>query len=275
MLQLQVEPINVCNADCVFCPYGEMKRAKGKMSMELYKKIIDDAANLPLINHLTLTGLGETLLDPHIVERVTYARQKMMPGVLIDLYTNGSNLTNEKAEALAKAGLGVLYVSLNAVNADARRQIMRLNDFDKVKKYTRDAINIMEPLGTKVRVKTIVSKDLMQGEELEEFIKEWDGRHEDGGHAFCHLEGNWAGSMYDVRVHQNSACSRALKEIMVLSDGRVSLCCFDGEGQVILGDLNKQTIQEVYNSEKAFGIRKAHYDGRRGEIPICANCTGI
>ena len=59
-----------------------MKRPKGTMSMELFTKIIDEATTLPLIDHITFTGLGETLLDKHLIARIRYTRQKM-PAVLI------------------------------------------------------------------------------------------------------------------------------------------------------------------------------------------------
>jgi hypothetical protein len=62
---------------------------------------------------------------------------------------------------------------------------------------------------------------------------------------------------------------------MVLWDGRVSLCCFDAEGAVILGDLKTQTLREVFGGDKAVGIRLAHVEGRRQELPLCNTCTAI
>ena len=78
-----------------------------------------------------------------------------------------------------------------------------------------------------------------------------------------------------MRVVPTQSCARAFGQIMVLWDGRVSLCCFDGEGDEILGDLKTQTIREVYNAGRALEIRTAHAEGRRGEIPLCRNCTSI
>jgi hypothetical protein len=271
-MQLQIEPINVCNADCVFCPYGQMKRLKGTMPMDLFSKIIDEAATISRIDHYTLTGLGETLLDPHLVDRIWYIRSKNKTA-LVDIYTNGSSLTEQKAVALRDAGLSVLYVSLNAVRAEQRKQIMRLNDFDRVVRALDAAISIASPM--KVIVKAVIAKDLMESGDTDEFIERWGGKSDEGGNAFIHLEGNWAGAMYPMRVKPTKACNRALDEIMVMQDGRVSLCCFDGEGDVVLGDLKHQTIREVFAGEKAVGIRQAHVEGRRGELQLCGTCTAI
>ena len=249
------------------------------MKMPLFQKIIDEAATIPHINHITLTGLGETLLDPLLVQRVEYVRKQCAPGLFFDIYTNGSFLTHEKSEALLDAGLSVIYVSLNGINSYQRREIMKVDDFDRVERYTRHAIDYAHKLGRgqRVIVKTIVSKDLMEPGDAEDFSNKWGGAHDKGGHAYLHLEGNWAGAMWPMRVKPQQACGRALQEIMVLWDGRVSLCCFDGEGEVIFGDLNTQTIRQIYNDEngKAFMYRTAHVEGKRGELPLCATCTAI
>lgn len=242
------------------------------MKMELFKSLIDQATDIPLIDHITITGLGEPFLDKHLVERLQYVRKKM-PGVLLDVYTNGGYLTEDNIKAVRDAGLSVLYVSLNAANARKRREVMKLHDFDKVREMCHKAIEMRGDM--KIVVKAVMAKDLMEHDELEEFMREWGGSHDNGGHAFVHFEGNWAGAMYPVRTTPVTACVRALGEIMVLWDGRVSLCCFDGEGEVILGDLNKQTIKEVFNGPVATGIRQAHMEGRRSELKLCSTCTAI
>lgn len=273
-MQLQLETIAHCNAACVFCPYPTMTRRKGAMSMRLFTKIIDEAITHPRIDHYTLTGLGEPLVDPEIANRVRYIRD-LMPGVVIDLYTNGSLLHEQMVEDLIFAGTSVIYVSLNAVRASQREQAMGLHDFDKVVAYIDRALELVKGTRTRVVVKAIQEKDLLEHGDAEDFLARWGGPTAQGGNAFLHLEGNWAGAMYPVRVNPTSACSRALNEIMVMWDGRVSLCCFDGEGQVVFGDLNKQTIKEVFESERAQEYRRAHVEGRRGELPLCDNCTAI
>lgn len=273
VIQLQIETINICNAKCVFCPYTSMERAKGTMSLDLFKKITDEAKDIPIIDHFTLTGLGETLLDKHLFERLRYVR-KQMPGILLDLYTNGTYLSEEKIQQMIDAGLSVLYISLNAANPEKRKEVMKLNDFEHVRKMSHRAIEMAEGK-MKVYVKAVGSKDLMEHDDSTMFLEEWNGAYQEGGNAFIHLEGNWGGAMYPMRTTPTKPCARALNQFMVLWDGRVSLCCFDGEGDVVLGDLNKQTIREIYNGQPALGIREAHIEGRRGELKLCATCTDI
>lgn len=288
-IQVQIETTNVCQADCCFCPYSVMQRPKGTMSLALSKKILDEAATIPVVELVTFTGLGETLLDRYLVERVRYARHVLPAGVKIDLYTNGNLLRPHTTDALIEAGLDVLYVSLNATSAEKRQEIMKLNDFDQVVGYTKYAIDAFEQraqaegLGDvrhrtrrRVLVKGIASKDLMEVGEHEQFQQAWGGDWDKGGAAYLHLEGNWAGSVgQKMRTQPRAACHRALSQIMILWDGRVSLCCFDAEGAVILGDTNTQTLREIYAGPKALGIREAHVEGRRSELELCRTCTAI
>lgn len=276
-LQLQLETVAICNAACVFCPYPTMERQRGTMSMELYRKIIDDARSVPAFSDVTLTGLGEPLLDKHLIERIRYAREKMPLGVTITVYTNGTYLTEKMAHNLCDAGITRLYVSLNALDGRRRKAIMKLDDYDQVEAQIKRAIEIFAEKGKdqRVIVKAIVSKDLMESGDPDRFIEKWGGFWNEGGNAFIHMEGNWAGAMYPMRVTPELCCHRAIGEIMVLWDGRVSICCFDGEGKEILGDLSKQTIREMYNGERAWKFRNAHATGGRGQLPLCKDCTAI
>ena len=243
------------------------------MKMDLFRKIVDEATDIPRIDSVCLTGLGETLLDPQLLERVRYIRQRM-PAVRIDLYTNGTFLRAPLIDQLMDAGISVLYISLNAVSADKRERIMGLTDFDVVVKQIDYAIAAAEGRA-KVFVKAVGEKDLIEKEEVEAFLARWGGSYLEGGHAFVHLEGNWAGKTWPVRLVSNTACDRAIDQIMVLWDGRVTGCCHMGEGEIIFGDLTTQTMREVYNSDPYVQFRLDHMEGRRKDIPTCAYCTSI
>ena len=64
------ETINVCNADCVFCPYGKQTRPRGVMSMELFHKVLTDYEAMGG-GYLSLTPVvGDFLLDRELKGRV-------------------------------------------------------------------------------------------------------------------------------------------------------------------------------------------------------------
>jgi MoaA/NifB/PqqE/SkfB family radical SAM enzyme len=102
---LNLEVTLRCNLRCDFCNYG--RRNGPEERLEDYTPIIRRLNPL----HLTITG-GEPLLRKDL-ERVIQQIRKKTSFVYINLITNGSLLTPERALALWRAGLNQLSVSLD------------------------------------------------------------------------------------------------------------------------------------------------------------------
>lgn len=83
-----IELGNVCNLHCVMCPreyqYGK-DMDKGFMPVDKAKSIIDEL--IPYLDSIGLTGLGETLLYPDLLEVVQYIKHRK-PSVVITISTN-------------------------------------------------------------------------------------------------------------------------------------------------------------------------------------------
>src|ERR671938_83695 len=99
---VQIESTNICNAKCVFCPRDEMHRRQGVMSFDLFRKIVDECAELG-ITHVRVHNYGEPFLDRHLTEKVRYAKQKGIKEV--GMISNGSLITENVARAMIDAGL--------------------------------------------------------------------------------------------------------------------------------------------------------------------------
>jgi molybdenum cofactor biosynthesis enzyme MoaA len=249
-----------------------MVRPQGIMDWALFTKIADEAAGIESLSQITLTGLGEPLMDPKLLDRLRYLRQAN-PGIELSLVTNGSYLTTDIIDEMVRLRVQ-LAISLNAMTAQRRFEIMGLRDFDHVVTMCDYALKVGKGV-MGVGICAVPSKDLMEAGESARFTERWGGQYGVGdGASLLHLETNWGGTMFPCRTPMTECCERALYFIHVLWDGLVSLCCQDAEGQVILGDLKTQTLREVFAGDVAADIRRAHVDGRRASLPLCATCTG-
>jgi radical SAM protein with 4Fe4S-binding SPASM domain len=56
-------------------------------------------------------------------------------------------------------------------------------------------------------------------------------------------------------------------------NGDVVLCCDDWNHSTILGNLKKQTIEEIWKGNKLKEIREAHKKGEFYKVPLCAGCN--
>jgi len=94
-IRLWIEPTDHCNLSCVMCPNKDLpKEKKGFMDLNLFQKIIDEAAAFAFDAHLL--HRGESLLHPRFFEMARYANDK---GVRTKLHTNATVLDEKKSPA--------------------------------------------------------------------------------------------------------------------------------------------------------------------------------
>jgi hypothetical protein len=260
---VQIESTNLCNAKCVFCPRDLMERQQGIMDMALFRKIVDEAAALR-IPCVRLHNYGESFIDRQIVEKIRYAKTQGIREV--GLISNGSLVNEATARAIVDAGLDVINISVDAAGKETFERTRVGLKYDRVMANIEGLVRARREAGA-ARPKLILSF-VRQDNSADEraFIDTWS-RVADKVHV-TDLH-NWAGTLHvesDVRF----PCYRPWLTFTVLWDGRVSLCCADFDGKVILGDLRTSTLAEVWNGDAFRAARRAHLD--HGGPDICHAC---
>jgi radical SAM protein with 4Fe4S-binding SPASM domain len=260
---VQIEATNICNAKCVFCPRDEMHRRQGIMTLELFKKIVDECAELG-ITHVRMHNYGEAFVDRKLVEKVRYAKQKGIQEV--GMISNGSLITEPVAKGMIEAGLDAINISVDASGKEVFEATRIGLKYDKVIANIERLLRLRAESG-KRRPKLILSF-VRQNNSADEqaFIEHWqtiaDKIHVTDLH-------NWAGTL-NTESDVNYPCYRPWLTFTVLWDGRVSLCCADFDGKTILGNLNTHTIAEIWNAEAYRKVRREHLES--GGPDICRAC---
>jgi len=260
---VQIESTNICNAKCVFCPRDEMQRRQGIMTVELFRKIVDECADLG-ITHVRMHNYGEAFMDRRLVEKVRYAKQKGIREV--GMISNGSLITEPVARGMIEAGLDAINISVDASGKEVFEATRIGLKYDKVIANIERLLRLRTESG-KRRPKLILSF-VRQNNSADEaaFIEHWrsiaDKIHVTDLH-------NWAGTL-NTESDVNYPCYRPWLTFTVLWDGRVSLCCADFDGKTILGNLNTQTIAEVWNAEPYRNVRREHLES--GGPEVCRAC---
>jgi hypothetical protein len=108
-------------------------RGHGVMSLELFKKIVDDICEFEKpIKVLRLYKDGEPWLNPKLAEMISYAKSRKC-AERIDTTTNASLLTPEKNLAVIDAGLDRINISIEGVNAKQYQEFSNYKiDFEKL-----------------------------------------------------------------------------------------------------------------------------------------------
>jgi radical SAM protein with 4Fe4S-binding SPASM domain len=108
--ELQVEVTGACNLRCRMCLVRYAPAIGKKHGALDYEQFLELVESLPRIKKLTLQGLGEPLLSPHLVQMVAYAAKR---GARVGFNTNGVLLDRKIAKQLLDANLSWLHVSLD------------------------------------------------------------------------------------------------------------------------------------------------------------------
>lgn len=124
--ELQVEVTGACNLRCRMClvRYAPaVGKAEGALSYEDFRGLVD---GLPELTKLTLQGLGEPLLAPHLLDMVRHAAGR---GVEVGFNTNGVLLDRRWARDLVAAGTGWVHVSLDGATPDTYQDVRHSTAF--------------------------------------------------------------------------------------------------------------------------------------------------
>jgi MoaA/NifB/PqqE/SkfB family radical SAM enzyme len=116
LAKVYVEVTNLCNLDCQTCMRNVWGEPSGMMSDETFEQIFLEISALPVLPTIFFGGYGEPLIHPKITEWVK--RFKTL-GARVELISNGLLLTEERSLQFIRAGLDVLWVSLDGSSQES------------------------------------------------------------------------------------------------------------------------------------------------------------
>jgi radical SAM protein with 4Fe4S-binding SPASM domain len=73
-------------------------------------------------------------------------------------------------------------------------------------------------------------------------------------------------------VTRTGACTQIYERMPITWNGLVTQCVVDVDGDQIVGDLNKDSISDVWNSERMRMVRQIHHDRTFEKLPMCLHC---
>lgn len=283
---LFVDPSSACNFKCKFCPNGDEKliretgRWQGPMSMDVYRKVIDDlkAFDEPL-KVLRLYKEGEPFLNKNFAEMIAYAKKAGIAHS-IDTTTNGYLLEPERIKPVLDAGIDRINISVDGLSDEQFLEFTGVKvNFDK---YV-DNIRKMYEMRGSCEICIKIAGDFLSDEDKEKFYRVF-GDYADRifieNIAPCwpefdveeRLGVDMNMGIYNQPLSEVNTCPYIFYSMAVNSDGSVSLCFLDWARRLLIGDVRKQSLKEIWNGEAIFEHRREHLLGKRKENVICAAC---
>ena len=236
---VEMETVNRCNNDCPFCPVNRHNdtRKAAKMDENLFKSIIDQLAHINYSGYLSLFSNNEPLLDNRIFDFIDYAK-KRLPNATHALYTNGTLMDKEKFLRLTRS-LDSLIIDNYDDDFQIMPNIQEILDSDIPKDFT---CNVNIPLRKKNQILNT------RGGKAPNRINE------------------------ENKFNAYSACNLPFSQMIIRPDGTLGKCCNDPLSDMILGDLNNQTLLEAWYGKNYQELRKEMYYNGRNRISGCEHC---
>ena len=262
-----LEITNICNLDCLFCPKTD--RTKHRLSMEEFEMLTDKLRGQ--IKFLYFHLMGEPFLHPHLSDFIQIARRKDFVPVLT---TNGTLLA--KAQGVIDAHPHKIQISLHSHEGNAK---------EHPEEYIRQVMTFAQEAASKGVL--IVLRLWNQGgyDSTNDYIldliaqyqpRPWTQRHDGWKLAEnLYIEYDrmfeWPDAEHSEYEEADVFCYALRNQIGVLVDGSVVPCCLDHSGDITLGNLFEQSLDEILASPRA----KALYDGFTQHVatePLCKRC---
>jgi radical SAM protein with 4Fe4S-binding SPASM domain len=272
--QVYVELTNTCNARCKICATPGMTRKRQVMDFDLFRKIIDECGRNQAFRILPFLH-GETLLVPNVLDYFRYIR-RASPRSHINLTTNGSKLTSDISEAILREDLvDSIILSLEGADPETYESIRIGLSFQEVRENFREFLRLRSQLGKRNPKLSVAMVVVDQNRHSKaQFSEMWKEADEIRFSVFF----NWAGKLTgksDRSPGRINFCERMYNYVSILVDGRVAMCCFDSEGEHIVGDVRSQTIGEVWRSPEFMQIRRQLFEREFDSLKLCDRCDFI
>lgn len=266
--KIYLEISNLCNLRCAFCP--GTKRASKAMTEAEFASLLPKLR--PWADYLYFHLMGEPLCHPRLERFLALAGEA---GFKVILTTNGTLLPRYQTMLLAASGLHKVNISLHAFEA---------NDLDMpFSEYLEGCF----AFGKAAEGKKLITYRLWNagGQDAQNdaildamhraFPAPWVQERRGiriGERVYLEYgdKFDWpdmSAADYGERVF----CYGLRDQIGVLCDGTVVPCCLDHEGDLSLGNLHDQSMEEILSSPRARAIYAGFSQGKAAEA-LCRRC---
>jgi radical SAM protein with 4Fe4S-binding SPASM domain len=281
---LEIELNYSCNLRCPMCTWAAETMVEKKadwFTFEDYKRILKEAVSKGT-KSVRLCYINEPLIRKDIDQFIKYASDIGVIDIIIT--TNGTLLTKEVSKQLIEAGLTKISVSLDAVTEETYNKIRVGGNFKITMKNIHDFLEVRKSMNKKLpklRVSFVRSK--INDHEHDAFVNYWKDKADSLGiqnvlNPFG--EGKFKDeSRRDIIMLEHKTpppekfrCPEPFKRMTLRGNGDVLPCCSFYGAELVMGNWKKNSLEEIWNSEKMRELQRIHKNGDYKKNPVCKSC---
>ena len=252
---LEIETSTHCNHRCIYCPVSLKPKKPETMKMELFNDIIDKAENYRKIKAVTFNSYNEPTIDKYFCDRILRLAQT---NIKLILYTNASNLDEDKISLLAKNNvLQILCINLPSLDEETFNYMTGSLNFNKVVKNIDTAIEYGLPVKFSIQgSKEELNNNLpLIKKKYENIILQSDDYGESDDRAGA-LTNQYAKNINIENEFLYGLCPETLNWLYISVNGDVFICNNDYFQNITYGNSSDYTMDDLVNNRKLQDLRK-------------------
>lgn len=270
------EANTTCNQSCYFCPVSVNPREPHFMPMDFYEEIVQQLTSYrETIEGVSMIHYNEATIDKRFLDQIRLLRSYDLPPVVA---TNGTGMTPEKVDAIMQlGGLRYLCINLSTLDREQYRKERGRNHLDLVLKnleYMKDLV-----IAPQMEIVVLGTGDSNHRRAFDEISTRFtDSRFDVKYYEFMDRAGNMpigiSSNKSDKRLCGcDQTGSRPLQWVHITPHGKCVLCAQDYYERYVVGDLTRETLDQVLSGERMAQLRRWAYGVE--EAPddfICRYC---
>lgn len=282
---IQISCSDFCNFKCKYCfqsrgmdALRKEHFAPGMMTLETFKILADQVKSFPTrVKAFRFTGFGEPLMNKNLPKMIEYAKHNNI-AEKVTIFTNGSLLTQQLNHELIESGLDEIMLSLEGLSSEKYNEIA-----DTDINYEQLVENISHLHRIKGKCK-IFAKIIDVGlTDHDKFHKTFDPISdlafvEYASNAYSNveftskMEVNYIGEKPERKI---DVCHLPFYYMYVNWNGEVSSCHLDYTKSIGFGDINEESIVDIWKSKEMNKFRLMQLNKERNTHPVCKDCNWI
>ncbi len=264
--KIYIELSDVCGLECSFCPTVKGKR--GIMNLELFYKIVSECRKYT--NLIAFHILGDPLKLKNIKDYLLIADTF---NIGVEITTSGVYLND--FDLLLYSPIKQVNISLDAI-MEIKSKAFRDERLNKIFEFCRYKDSSSSNIFINLRIQNRNNDKSM---ELKEILKKefnllsLDSNTRVGRKIIIVFRDVFVWNTNENNtINTNGFCYGLISHFGVLSNGDVVPCCIDASGDIVLGNLNKNSLYDILHGSRAQYIRNGFKNGVIVEKK-CINCN--
>ena len=242
--EIEISESGTCNRSCSFCPRSakDFVDKKEFITNELHEKLCKELQDLNYKGTIRYSGFVEPMLDKNIYNLINMVR-RFLPDSNVEMVTNGDPLNLKRLEKLFQSGLNRILISAY----DSKEDADRLEDLCKSANLSSDQYIVRH---------------------------RYYSEEKDFGITLSNRSGLMENAEFKIKSLAEplkNPCYIPSYTFFLDYQGDVLMCPHDWGKKIILGNLNKTNLTDIWFSKKSMQIRKMLNKSNRNFTP-CNVC---